>query len=109
MLITLSRRACIADFGLATVKDSKSFVSRNSTAKAGGTMRWLAPELLSPDDTQRTSKASDIYAFACVCYEVSSPISYGECWIKDLPHGRFYRVKSPSMTTQTKYGSYSAS
>ena len=73
MLITPSKRACIADFGLATVKDSKTFIiSHNSTARAGGTMRWLAPELLSPDDTQHTNKASDIYAFACVCYEVSS-------------------------------------
>jgi hypothetical protein len=33
-------------------------------------MRWQAPELLSPDETHCSSKASDIYAFACVCYEV---------------------------------------
>lgn len=39
-------------------------------------MRWQAPELLNvgADETdnhdQRNSQASDIYAFACVCYEV---------------------------------------
>jgi serine/threonine protein kinase len=37
-------------------------------------MRWLAPELLSPDENHRSSKASDIYAFACVCYEVCYPL-----------------------------------
>jgi hypothetical protein len=71
-------------------------------------MRWLAPELLSPDDTQHTSKASDIYAFACVCYEVSSAHVQRQ-WTEELLHGRFFRVKSPSTKTQTKYGSYSAS
>ena len=45
----------------------------------GGTMRWQAPELLRGDaeeagcDWQRNSQASDIYAFACVCYEVRPP------------------------------------
>lgn len=38
-------------------------------------MRWQAPELLSigadeADGYQHNSKASDIYAFACICYEV---------------------------------------
>jgi serine/threonine protein kinase len=71
VLITQSRRACIADFGLATAKDSKTIVaSHHSTRKMGGTMRWQAPELSNPDETQYNTKASDIYAFACVCYEV---------------------------------------
>ena len=44
-------------------------------ASSGGTLRWQAPELLMYEgngmDTQtRNSLASDIYAFACVCYEV---------------------------------------
>ena len=46
-----------------------------SSGKSGGTMRWQAPELLSIGDeetesNQHNSKASDIYAFACSCYEV---------------------------------------
>jgi serine/threonine protein kinase len=74
VLITKSRRACIGDFGLATAKDSKTLVmSHTSATKTGGTLRWQAPELLSPDEAQHSSKASDIYAFACVCYEV-------RCW-----------------------------
>lgn len=38
----------------------------------GGTLRWQAPELFreETEDRQPNRKASDIYAFACVCYEV---------------------------------------
>ncbi|KIM82030.1 hypothetical protein PILCRDRAFT_88827 [Piloderma croceum F 1598] len=73
VLVTSSRRACIADFGLATAKDSKTLImSHNSTTKTKGTMRWQAPELLSPYETQDSSKASDVYGFACVCYEMFS-------------------------------------
>lgn len=77
VLITRSGRACLADFGLATAIDAKTTVmAHNSTIKIGGTIRFQAPELLCADleETEtcpHNSKASDIYAFACVCYEVS--------------------------------------
>ena len=36
-----------------------------------GTLRWQAPELLLGTDTDpRTTFATDVYAFAMVCYEV---------------------------------------
>jgi len=43
-------------------------------------MRWQAPELVSTgmeedEGYQHNSKASDIYAFACVCYEVRYSIT----------------------------------
>lgn len=37
--------------------------------RAAGTLRWQAPELLEDDDVCN-SPASDVYAYACVCYEV---------------------------------------
>lgn len=39
-------------------------------------MRWQAPELfdVNNDEAVHNSKASDIYAWSCVCYEV---IHYG--------------------------------
>ncbi|KAL0570851.1 Rho guanine nucleotide exchange factor [Marasmius crinis-equi] len=39
-----------------------------STTRPAGTARWLAPELLI--GSGGTCKASDVYAYACVCYEI---------------------------------------
>ena len=64
-------RAYIADFGLSTLSDSGS-----ATTVAGnaimGTPRWLAPELIPHAGIKRHhTHATDIYAFALVCYEAS--------------------------------------
>ncbi|KAJ6592918.1 kinase-like domain-containing protein, partial [Mycena capillaripes] len=66
VLVTRSGRAVLADFGLASVADSKVLLSTCS-GKRGGTMRWYAPELF---DGGRISFASDVYAFSCICYEI---------------------------------------
>ena len=70
ILITASLRACIADFGLSRVADTQGLGVFTSTARPAGTMRWLAPELMS--GRERPSKESDVYSFASVCYEVST-------------------------------------
>lgn len=73
ILVTPAQRACLADFGLATVKDSKRLTLTASTQKSVGTIRWQAPELLDPSQGPvPNTKSSDIYAFSCVCYEVFS-------------------------------------
>jgi serine/threonine protein kinase len=71
ILISRSRRAFLADFGLATTINST--VRNSSTFRSGGTLRWQAPELLRDDDEVRSTNttATDIYAFAMVCFEVS--------------------------------------
>ncbi|KAF7359860.1 hypothetical protein MVEN_00711400 [Mycena venus] len=66
VLVTRSGRAVLADFGLASVADSKVLLS-TSSGKRGGTVRWHAPELFHEG---RNSFASDVYAFSCVCYEI---------------------------------------
>ena len=72
ILVSPSRRACLSDFGLATARDSKPTVrTYMSTNQTTGTLRWQAPELLGGDDDSRTTFATDVYAFAMVCYEVS--------------------------------------
>ena len=71
-------RAYIADFGLATMTDSGS----GTTLAAGafkGTLSWLAPELIPHEQVKRHhTYASDMYAFALVCYEASHiPFHFG--------------------------------
>jgi serine/threonine protein kinase len=42
------------------------------TNRTTGTLRWQAPELLFGMDTDsHTTFATDVYAFAMVCYEVN--------------------------------------
>lgn len=74
------RRACLADFGLATIVEESHILSWSTlTAPSGGTPRWLAPELLAPetddgDNHYQNTRATDIFAFGCVGYEVCRPI-----------------------------------
>ena len=73
ILITASLRACIADFGLSRVADTQGLRMTTSNTRPVGTARWLAPELLIGGG--RSSKESDVYSYACVCYEVSPDMS----------------------------------
>jgi serine/threonine protein kinase len=78
ILISQSHRACLADFGLATTKDTMSFmITTTITTRTTGTLRWQAPELLDPDLDEHkcnNSSATDIYAYGCVCYEVCAQL-----------------------------------
>ncbi|KAJ7926361.1 kinase-like domain-containing protein, partial [Mycena leptocephala] len=69
------RQACLTDFGLATFIELDT--SKKSSTRSGST-RWMAPELLLPDQYQpgvpfKRTPASDVWAFGCVCCEVGFP------------------------------------
>ncbi|KAJ7318198.1 kinase-like domain-containing protein, partial [Mycena albidolilacea] len=70
ILVDEEGHARLADFGLASWVDA---TTRNSSGRAGST-QWRAPELLHPESLQFTefnrTVATDVYAFACVCYEL---------------------------------------
>ncbi|KAJ7224830.1 kinase-like domain-containing protein, partial [Mycena rebaudengoi] len=81
ILITQDWSACLADFGLTSFTEATLTTTRRS-----GTTRWMAPELLDPDRFGiqfRRTKASDIYAFACVCLELYT----GRPPFTELPEG----------------------
>ena len=74
MLIDGTFRARLADFGLARVNQDPSASVSTSLREGNGTLRWMAPELLIPEqpDTRgsRLSTRSDVYALAMVMLEV---------------------------------------
>ncbi|KAG5652037.1 hypothetical protein H0H81_006528 [Sphagnurus paluster] len=84
ILVDSSSRAYIADFGLSGVDDPTilRWTSLSASASSGGSTRWQAPELFmahnenAMDESQpvtpppNNTKASDVYAWSCVCYEI---------------------------------------
>ncbi|KAF8066577.1 kinase-like domain-containing protein [Lyophyllum atratum] len=74
ILIDDRGRARLADFGISSISDSKipAWTTHSSAASKGGSVRWQAPELFDPDTDEqpKNTKASDIYAWSCVCYEI---------------------------------------
>lgn len=91
ILINGDQRACIADFGLSTITGvathaaagaSKTSLISNDTLMsftAGGTRRWMSPELLDPErfgmpesEDNRPTRQSDCYALGMVIYEVGA-------------------------------------
>ncbi|KNZ79996.1 Ephrin type-A receptor 2 [Termitomyces sp. J132] len=76
VLIDSSGRASLGDFGLSNVMDPEiiKWTSLSTLASEGGSTRWHAPELLQSedafDDKVYATKASDVYAWAGICYEI---------------------------------------
>ncbi|KAM6502879.1 kinase-like protein, partial [Amanita muscaria] len=62
--------ACLCDFGLSRFLTDNTLWKTTAT-QAGGTLRWMAPELMDGDASTPT-KESDIYAYAMTCYEILS-------------------------------------
>jgi serine/threonine protein kinase len=59
-------KAGTCDFGLGRFFIDNT-LWRTKATQAGGTLRWMAPELLEGEEFIPT-KASDIYAYAMTCY-----------------------------------------
>lgn len=59
----------ITDFGISVILSDKTLGFTNPTSRGSAySVGWAAPELL--EDDARPSRAGDIWAFGCVCYEV---------------------------------------
>ncbi|KAJ7831167.1 kinase-like domain-containing protein, partial [Mycena leptocephala] len=70
ILVTPLGKACIADFGVSSITHAMPLLFTTSTGNGrGGTARYQAPELFQGGQNHF---GSDIYAFACVCYEIMS-------------------------------------
>ncbi|KAF9443254.1 kinase-like protein [Macrolepiota fuliginosa MF-IS2] len=70
IMITSTGSACLTDFGLSSVADEDilRWTSLETTTQMGGTVRWMAPELLG--DGRRPTLFSDVFALGSVMYEI---------------------------------------
>ncbi|KAF9647854.1 kinase-like protein [Thelephora ganbajun] len=90
ILVDSRHSACLADFGLAMIIDESTIGTTASGHGLRGTTRWMAPELLIPEeygfsgDCQRRlpSTSTDIYALGMTILEVCvSHRGAVECWM----------------------------
>ncbi|TCD70706.1 hypothetical protein EIP91_002082 [Steccherinum ochraceum] len=62
----------LTDFGMSVTSDGTPY--RHGSLHGGGALRWAAPELMDADEfglgARRPTFQSDVYSFACVCYEL---------------------------------------
>ena len=73
VLINRAGHAQLADFGLLTIiSDPVHATVASSSYISGGTIRWMGPELLDPEQNNHPTKSSDCYALGMVIYEVLS-------------------------------------
>ncbi|KAF9448599.1 kinase-like protein [Macrolepiota fuliginosa MF-IS2] len=74
IMITPTGSACLTDFGLSSVvnEDILRWTSLEITTQMGGTVRWMAPELLGDesDKTVHPTFFSDVFALSSVMYEI---------------------------------------
>ena len=68
-------RACLADFDFITTAISPGQKLSCSAQQEGGTIKFMAPELLVPDESKKKDTVptpqADIYAFGMVIFQVS--------------------------------------
>ncbi|KAF9164529.1 hypothetical protein DFQ26_001336 [Actinomortierella ambigua] len=74
VLLTKHMEIKLADFGLAQIRSMTSAASSaggKDSARAAGTLRWVAPELLYADKPMYSAK-SDVYALGVVMWEMAA-------------------------------------
>ena len=67
ILVSSDRKAKIADFGFANFANTFMY----DIAIRVDIPRWMAPELLDLDKEFRRTAENDIFAFACIAFEVT--------------------------------------
>ncbi|TCD70708.1 hypothetical protein EIP91_002084 [Steccherinum ochraceum] len=67
-------QARLSDFGLSLIAEATAY--NYGSVHGGGAIRWLAPELMAPEEfgleSSRPTTLSDVYSFACTCVELYS-------------------------------------
>ncbi|KAI9193639.1 kinase-like domain-containing protein, partial [Polychytrium aggregatum] len=65
--------AVVTDFGMSRTKHTSASANRTRRDQpTGGTLEYMAPEMLDDETMAGSSKATDVYAFGITLYEVFS-------------------------------------
>jgi len=75
------QRAKLTDFGLSPIL-------KRGARVLGGSLRWMAPELIGGSQSRNASASSDIYSFGCVAYFVA----VGKSPVRDLPDSEIFKL-----------------
>ncbi|KAF6753020.1 kinase-like domain-containing protein [Ephemerocybe angulata] len=70
ILVTDELACCLADFGLSSILESQRM--GNKSMSWGGSVCWMAPELMTCEDERERidRKAGDIFSLGCTIYEI---------------------------------------
>jgi serine/threonine protein kinase len=104
ILVNDKNEASIADFGLSRILETSGF----TTKSIAGTSRWMACELIAPEEEDEDhppelTKATDVWAFAMTVIEVIEP----KCHAKSLnKFGRYLRTVFRSHILRSTQPSY---
>lgn len=69
VLVDSHEQARISDFGLARIRSSAGATTVNHSGRVGGTIKYMAPEVLL--EGRNPNYPADVYAFAFMLYEVA--------------------------------------
>ncbi|KAI9190610.1 kinase-like domain-containing protein, partial [Polychytrium aggregatum] len=71
VLLDGSSNAVVTDFGMSRTKHTSASANRTRRDQpTGGTLEYIAPEMLDDERPTGSSKATDVYAFGVTLYEV---------------------------------------
>ena len=100
ILVDSTHRARLADFGLATAIDESIPGSSTNHDGVGGTLRWMAPEVLYPNKfgfargskKVLPSRSTDVYAFGMTILEVGAVSCFSVFKYLTIPWIGHYRI-----------------
>ncbi|KAI9207483.1 kinase-like domain-containing protein, partial [Polychytrium aggregatum] len=71
VLLDSAFNAVVADFGMSRTKHNSATMNRTRRSQpVGGTLSYMAPEMLDDEQPAGSSKSTDVYAFSIIGYEV---------------------------------------
>ncbi|KAJ8583224.1 kinase-like protein [Rhizopogon salebrosus TDB-379] len=71
VLVDSQENACLTDFGISHTSDSRQILDSTKVGRREAMVNWIAPEMIFGNSEElRMTLESDMYAFACVVYEI---------------------------------------